>query len=84
MHRRDTFTVPAPFFSRESIPFGRVLEKIFYLDPCEIAASAANQLSLKQSMTTGAKTEVWDQRVSTVGDPVLQYAIGKIDRRNRV
>jgi SAM-dependent methyltransferase len=65
---------------KRASPPDLILEKIFYLDSCGIAASAANQLFLKQSMPTRQQIGVWDKwmiPVSRVVDPVLQYAIGK-------
>jgi SAM-dependent methyltransferase len=65
---------------KRASPPDLVLEKMFYLDSCGIAASAANQLFLKQSMPTRQQIGVWDKwmiPVSRVMDPVLQYAIGK-------
>jgi SAM-dependent methyltransferase len=65
---------------KRASPPDLVLEKMFYLDSCGIAASAANQLFLKQSMPTRQQIGVWDRwiiPVSRVVDPVLQYAVGK-------
>jgi len=61
-------------------PPGLMLEQMFYLDSCGIAASAANQLFMKQSMPTRSQIGVWDRwivPVSQVVDPVLGYAVGK-------
>lgn len=61
-------------------PAGLTLERMFYLDACGIAASAANQLFLRQSTPTRSQIGVWDRwiiPVSRVVDPVLGYSIGK-------
>lgn len=65
---------------KRASPPGLMLEQMFYLDSCGIAASAANQLFLKQSMPTRSQIGVWDRwivPVSKVVDPVLGYAVGK-------
>jgi SAM-dependent methyltransferase len=56
------------------------LESIFYLDACGIAASAANQLFLRQSMPTKAQIALWNKWIvpaSRVVDPILGYSLGK-------
>lgn len=61
-------------------PPGLVLEQMFYLDSCGIAASTANQLLLKQSMPTRKQIGIWDRwmiPVSKAMDPILGYSLGK-------
>ncbi|HLJ78723.1 MAG TPA: class I SAM-dependent methyltransferase [Acidobacteriaceae bacterium] len=56
------------------------LESLFYLDACGIAASAANQALLRQSMPTREQIRLWDRRIIPVSrliDPVLAYSVGK-------
>lgn len=56
------------------------LQSLFYLDACGIAASAANQALLRQSMPTREQIRLWDRRIiplSRLVDPVLRYSIGK-------
>lgn len=65
---------------RKASPAGIQLEKLFYLDACGIAASAANQLFLRQSMPTKAQIGVWDKwivPVSRVVDPIFMHSLGK-------
>lgn len=71
-------------YSRSSLkrvsPPELVLEQMFYLDCCGIAASTANQLLLKQSMPTRQQIGIWDKwmiPVSKAMDPVLGYSLGK-------
>jgi SAM-dependent methyltransferase len=61
-------------------PPGLVLEQMFYLDSCGIAASTANQLLLKQSMPTRRQIGIWDRwiiPVSRTVDPIVGYSLGK-------
>lgn len=61
-------------------PPGLILEQMFYLDSCGIAASTANQLLLKQSMPTRKQIGIWDRwmiPVSKAMDPILGYSLGK-------
>lgn len=65
---------------RKVSPPGMKTEAIFYLDACGIAASAANQLLLRQSMPTKAQIGVWDKwiiPVSRIVDPITMNSIGK-------
>lgn len=61
-------------------PAGTALERMFYLDALGIAASAANQLLLRQSMPTRSQIGFWDRWIipaSRVMDPLLGYSLGK-------
>ena len=65
---------------RRASPLELRLEALFYLDACGIAASAANQLFLRQSMPTKTQIGTWDKwivPVSRVVDPILSYSVGK-------
>ena len=65
---------------RRVSPPGLTIERIFYLDACGIAASAMNQLFLRQSMPTAEQLKMWDRwiiPVSRLIDPLLMHKLGK-------
>lgn len=71
-------------YNRQSLakvsPPNLKLDKIFYLDCCGLALSAANALLLRQSSPTKAQLKVWDSfviPVSRVVDPLIGHSMGK-------
>ncbi|HKO17928.1 MAG TPA: class I SAM-dependent methyltransferase [Acidobacteriaceae bacterium] len=60
-------------------PVTLVLESLFYVDCCGIAASAANHL-LSQSMPTREQIRLWDKRMIPASrrlDALLRFSVGK-------